>query len=439
MNMGHYPRTADSSERPLARALDISPVTIWGDLAAREPRDRNNLIWMVLAAAGAPLAGSFVSVLMWAAFVWAFPSLAFGHISVKRDRFIFAAAVAAGGYAAIVLAFTIAHSGFIGWRDWLTTLIFFAPLLVASRMKMTKPETTLDVFVLAAGFSTIVALPVAAYQTLWLGLRATAFCGNPGVFAVMSLLFGSIGTLNIVSPSSRRRVLGAAAYLTMTFCVLASGMRTIWIAMPFVTLVILWAARREIAVRSMRRVGVVVLLVIATGLIIFAEPVWQRLAQIDADLGRMEQQQDYSTSTGRRILMLQGGWEAVTEAPLAGHGIIERMPSVRAHLPPAQRKLIPFTHPHNGFLAALIDAGVIGLVAVVILLATPFAIGLAGPRDAGRELRIAIGAILTLTYSFTGAFNILFQHDLMDSAFVLVLILLAAMTPVTVGPARSRL
>ena len=114
------------------------------------------------------------------------------------------------------------------------------------------------------------------------------------------------------------------------------------------------------------------------------------------------------------------------EAPWSGYGIYERMDAVQAQVPAERLHLVMYSHPHNGFLAALLDAGVSGLVALLLLLAAPVVIAAMADRDEAWGTRMAAALILTVGYVASGMTNILFEHDLMDSAFITILSLIAA-------------
>ena len=406
------------------------PSSLFGFLQALEPRDRANRIWLFFSGAGTALFGSLISVVLWWAFVWAIVTPVIRRTVISRDGPLMAIALACGLYAVVKIGATLVHGGLEDMPGMAHTLVFFAPLLVGSRLRYTRPETVIDCFVLSCGFAAILALPVAAYETVWLGERATAFCGNPGVFAAMALLFGSIGALNAASSRTARRWLGVASYLAMVFCVIASGMRTFWLVLPVATLIVGWTIARAMP-RGMFLAGLSAsLLVVATGLMLAYTPVSDRIGAINRDLAQIRETGSYDSSTGRRLMMWQAGWEAFRDAPLAGYGVAGRMDAIRVRVEPDQHNLVAHTHPHNGYLAALLDAGVAGLAALLAVLAIPVVIAIRSARDSAWGLRVAIGSLLTSTYAFSGLPGIIFEHDLMNSAFVVTLTVLGAAIPI---------
>ncbi len=420
-------RNAPSESRmsPLELPLTFDPRKIHAALHRLDAMDRNNLIWAFFIGASAPAFGSLLSVIVWSTFIWAIMSFLAGRLPVRANRNTVAIVVATFAYAAVKILFTFAHSGLDTWQYWQSLLIFFSPMFFLFRLRLSNRAKMLDSFVLGSGFSTLLAVPHAAYETFWLGRRADTFCGNPGVFAVMALVFGSIGVLNVMSSRNDRRWLGILSYFAMVFCVFASGLRTAWVMLPFVSAIILWAVGPTMPKRLFRRGLALSLAAVLLGVSFASAPLIQRVEMFEDDIANIRQSGDYQSSTGLRLLMYQGAWRAIEAAPLAGYGLAGRMNAVRQNLPQEWRR-IPFTHPHNGFLAALLDAGAAGLVVLMVVLAAPVWIAAVAPRDAAWRLRMAIGVSLTASYVITGMTGIIFEHDIMDSAFVITLVILAA-------------
>ncbi|MFZ2102392.1 MAG: O-antigen ligase family protein [Oricola sp.] len=419
-------QSTDSNLAGLRLSLSFDLRRIVSTLRSLDGINRNDRIWGLLVGAGGPLFGSLLSFLVWIPFVWNVISTAMGRYPLRIGRAAMACTVVAGLYGMVELGSAIAHSGLASWRFWPNFILFLSPFFFFRRLRLSDTEALLDVFVLGAGFSVIIAAPVAAYEAFWLSNRAEAFCGNPNIFAVMSAVFGSIGALNMMAPCNRRRWLGVLSFFAMLFCVGLSERRALWLAIPVLTAIIIWAVANAVPKRTFRRgaIAIVAFFILAGAL--GAGQIAQRFGLLSEDLSKIETLGIYDSSTGRRILMLKGGWEAVKEAPIAGYGIVERMNALRAHLPPDTWSLVGYTHPHNGFLAALLDAGVFGLVSLVALLSAPVLIAATAPRDHLWRLRLAVGMILTTCYATSGLFGILFQHDLMDSAFVVTLIIIVA-------------
>jgi len=428
----HSDKDSDLDERPadlhrdaLAFAPDLRPAAVVSALRPMGGLQRNDLVWGVLVGSVAPVFGSLLSVIVWVAFVWNVISTAIGRYPLRLARTAVAVSAVVAAYGAVKLGFTIAHSGLVSWRDWPGFLIFFAPAFYFLRLRLSSGAMLLDAVMLGAGFSMLAAFPFAAYEALWLGRRVELLCGNANVFAVMAALFGSLGALNVLAASTARRWLGVAAFLVMVVCVFVSGRRSMWLALPLLSLVIAWAAAHSVPRRVFRRGLAGILAVALVGLVLASGTLRARIAVIGDDIARMEQSGDYESSTGQRILMLKGGWRAFLDAPLAGYGYRGRMEAVRQALPQEYRRFAGYTHPHNAYLAALLDAGVLGLVVLLAMLTAPVWVAARAPRDNAWRLRLAAGIVVTLCFAVSGATGIMFEHDLMNAAFVVLLIVIA--------------
>jgi len=412
----------------------LVPLESFSKTKGLNPRDRNTLVLIFAVLATAPTLGSWTLTMGLAiAFGWAFLAFLFRRFSLQFDRATNLAAGATGLYALVKVAFTLAHSGWAGAHTLFGFLFFLAPVFLISFARHVERSGILSVAILGCGFSALLASPVAAYQASWMGVRAEAGSGNPGIFAVLALVMGSIGALNITASDPRRFWLGWLSWLAMVFCVFLSGMRGVWIAIPVVTAVILWASAQWLDRATIRRILLAAAASVPIGLGLVGGTIWDRSAQLPADIARIMEEGDYDSSTGRRLLMYDAAWRAIREAPWSGYGIYERMNALKAHVPADQRDLIIYTHPHNGFLAALLDAGVAGLASLFILLAAPVVIAARADRDETWRIRMAAALILTAGYVASGMTNILFEHDLMDSAFIVLLVLIAASVPNTDG------
>lgn len=403
------------------------------------PRDRNTLVFIFAILASAPTLGSrTLTVGLAVAFGWALVAFFFRRYALQLDRATVLAAGATGLYALVKVAFTFAHSGWAGVHTLPGFVLFLAPVFLISFLRHVERSGILNVAIFGCGFAALLASPIAAYQALWIGERAEAGSGNPGIFAVLALIMGSIGAINIAASGPRRFWLGYLSWLAMVFCVILSGMRGSWIAIPVVTVVILWAGAQRLSGVTVRRIFFAATASLAIGLVLTGSVIWDRSAQLSADIAQITVEDDYDSSTGRRLLMYDAAWRAILEAPWSGYGLHERMNAVKAHVPADQRGLVMYSHPHNGFLAALLDAGVTGLVALGLLLAAPVVIAAKAEHDETWRIRMAAALILTVGYVATGMTNILFEHDLMDSAFIVLLVLIAASVPPVDGRRGTR-
>lgn len=388
-------------------------------LRAMPAFERNNLIWLYVCGMAAA-AGSAVSVVIWCSFIWAMWSVAARRFPLDMFAPMKLFAWACAFYATVKILFAVWHSELDGLGAAIGAFVFYAPLFIQYRLRLTSSRQIVDAFVIAAACGTVIAAFIAAYQTLWLNVRAEAFCGNPSVFAVMATLFGGIGGLNLHSPERKRRWLGIASLLAGLLCVIAAGTRSIWLVVPFYALFLALPASAGVRSLLVPRTMLTGLAAVLAIVFIAWKPVEQRVAALARDVAVVETRAGDTTSLGQRLALWDAAWDAILEAPLAGYGLADRMEAVRAKLAERGKPQYHFTHPHNGLMAAMLDAGVLGLLAVLAMLAAPIAAARRGEQAGLQPVLMAIALMLVTVYVASGMFGILFEHDLMDSVFVLV-------------------
>jgi O-antigen ligase len=412
---------------PLDIPLRFAPSSWLANLRAMPPLVRSNVVWIFLAGGAAPAGGSAVTVIMWAAMVWAVYGVLARRYPHRWERPMATVAIACATYAAVKLAFALGHSGLAAIADLPRYAIFFSPILVLHRLKVSEPSLNLDLFILGAAFGTLAAAFVAGFQALWLGIRAEGFCGNPSVFAAMTALFGTIGGLNLHSRRHNRRWLGAASLLAALFCIIVSGTRTFWIAAPILAAICLWRSGGGFRFAPRTQPAQIATAALVAIMALTAPVLEGRFAALQSDIALLEGEGELRTSLGQRLVLWESAWAAIRAAPLAGYGYPGRMQAVIAFSGGNAGIAGRFTHPHNGALAALLDAGISGLAALALILLAPLAVALRAPaRDQNRGIAVRIALMLLAAYFFSGLFGIVFEHDLMDAAFVLSAMMIAS-------------
>src|SRR5690606_13935063 len=140
-------------------------------------------------------------------------------------------------------------------------------------------------------------------------------------------------------------------------------------------------------------------------------------------------QDKYTSSVGERLRLWQAAQEAISQSPIWGYGIQNRMAALTPTLIMDGNLVRGFTHAHNGFLTFALDGGVLALSAVIAVLLVPAYIAWHAPRDASYRVRVFAALIVTSFYALCGMTQIMFKHDIMDSFFVFFSMLIAASIP----------
>ena len=391
--------------------------------------DRNNYISAFLMGALPAVGGSVISVLLYTFFVWAIISLCLGRFSFRMTR---SDRVLAWTFTIFVVV--IIFTALIGEEPsgaplsfvWL--LAFLSPWAIIPRLRASPSVDYLQPYITGAATGAIAACVVGLIQLSLLDLRPEAAAGNPAVFGMMSLMLMGLGGLKIGSSSRIAMLFGAVAIgagFGAVFLSLTRG--ALLVCIPVVMLLVAFAPQ---SVRSLARHPATLLALVAAAVTLY-------LVQDMMDL-RWEQtvqeinlvlQGKHTNNVGERLRLWYAAQEAISQSPIWGYGIQNRMAALTPTLILDGNLVSGFTHAHNGFLTFALDGGVLALSAVIAVLLVPVYIAWNAPRDATYRLRLFAALIVTSSYALCGMTQIMFKHDIMDSFFVFFSMLTAASIP----------
>ncbi len=391
--------------------------------------DRNNYISAFLMGALPAVGGSVISVLLYTFFVWAIISLFLGRFSFRMTR---SDRVLAWTFTIFVVV--IIFTALIGEEPsraplsfvWL--LAFLSPWAIIPRLRASPSVDYLQPYITGAATGAIAACVVGLVQLSLLDLRPEAAAGNPAVFGMMSLMLMGLGGLKIGSSSRIAMLFGAVAIgagFGAVFLSLTRG--ALVVCIPVVMLLVAFAPQ---SVRSIARHPATLLALVAAAVTLYlvrdmVDLRWQQTAlEINLVL-----QDKYTSSVGERLRLWQAAQEAVSQSPIWGYGIQNRMGVLMPTLIMDGNPVRGFTHAHNGFLTFALDGGLLALSAVIAVLLVPVYIAWNAPRDASYRLRLFAALIVTSSYALCGMTQIMFKHDIMDSFFVFFSMLIAASIP----------
>lgn len=391
-----------------------------GMLGARDRFDLNNRIFVFLIAFGAPLLGSFASVGVWMTFVWAIISLTFNRYPRVWSRDELAMGICFAAFGAIHILTTFFNSGFSGYDEMVPALIFFAPLLLVPRFALSDNSRIFDLFVLGAAIGTVLGALVGAFEGIILGDRAEGLLGNPGILAIIGCSTAGIGGLNLRSSSRRRQILGILSLLAILPIVISTQMRALWPSAILILLFFVITAWPS-AVSKQRSLRLFGALAASVAIILVASwpLVEKRIEQTKLNIDEVITAGNFDNSIGQRLLMWDAAVEAISERPLIGYGMSERMDVVR-DVSSRYNPDVPlnYSHAHNAALTALLDAGIFGLLALIVICVAPLALALK-KRDG---LVASYFAVIAIAYGGSGLTGIMFHHDLTDAFYVFAVI-----------------
>jgi O-antigen ligase len=204
------------------------------------------------------------------------------------------------------------------------------------------------------------------------------------IFGDLALLLGVLslaGTGWFVGKNKWMVTLPVLAFVAGMIASALSLSRGGWVAIPFLGIIFLWYSSKKISLKIYVMSFLLVILAVVSLYLLPQSGVQKR---VEVTVMNIEQYSDSNdiddklraTSIGARFEMWKAAWLIFKDAPLIGVGWGDYTKKVRGLI---IQKLINrhigyYYHPHNQFLSALAKGGLLGLIAIIVLLMLPAAI-----------------------------------------------------------------
>lgn len=313
--------------------------------------------------------------------------------------------------AGLLLAVAFGIGG--GSIEGVVGLVYFAPLLLlgpllvllgANERQAVDPAFYATFALLGASGAMVIAL----YDHFALGMvRAGADTANPIHFADITLAAGFFALIGLFSTGRWRLVFLLGPVFALVTVVLSGSRGPL---LGYVALLLLSAASVLVWGGLSRRIGALlaVLAVAAVGAAIVIginEPTGP--LHVFSDLLRMAQTGAASDgSSGERLIMYQSAINAFLASPIFGHGLLNFV-QITATYAPAGTVMPTYEHLHSDIADLAVSGGVVGLLALALLLLTPLVEGWTATSP-NRRAALFGGMVLTLGYVVMGLTNAMF-------------------------------
>lgn len=390
-------------------------------------RQNGNIFFSICCFAFPPILGSAVSFVFIGGGLWSFLEVVTKKIRFNADRPMLALTIAIYLYcAAYILASAVNGSLASDASSLLKLVPFLLFPFSYSVWSITEKTTLARIAMVGSMVACFGALVLAFVQYYRLGMRAEGGAGNAIVFATVTCLAALVCLAGALTEDIRAPrvwlLCGAAAGAV---AVIYSGSRIIWVAMLIACILVLWVNRQRLKVRISMRLLAVASAIAAVAIVLGFHLISGRLMALQNDLSLLETQGRYDTATGFRIALWRIGIDAFKDAPLFGHGLGPTKDLIRQGFQDQFGMKKGFGHFHNGFLTALVQAGILGALA----LASIFVVA---AKNAATVVRISgspverFGATMVLVavtvYLVGGMTGILVGHDILDSVLMIFLV-----------------
>ena len=258
-----------------------------------------------------------------------------------------------------------------------------------------------------------------------LALLRAGFSGNPLILALGGLISGLLCLHGALFYRGRMQVLLTAGMLAALVVLLFTGSRGPLLSFGLV--IVIYAVvmgYRHFGLRWMfvRVAALVVLLGIGMGVVAQTDPYIAH--RYDVLLERLSNPADESVGENGiiiRLALYRTGYQAFLDRPFTGYGRPNVMAAAQENGPQFPENYFSYSHLHNGYLTDLVSSGLFGLLSLLAVLIAPLIVF-------WRTAPIIFGAVLCVVcaYTFYGATNLLFYHDVSTLLFLSLIAVLGA-------------
>lgn len=254
---------------------------------------------------------------------------------------------------------------------------------------------------------------------------------NPMRYGAISLIFVCFALnalLLIRDKAAWLKVLLVAAVLMALIACLLAQVRGSWLALPVLLLaygIYLYKAGHPRFMLGVLLAGVL-LLGVASQTQVVQSRVAQAVSNVNAYLGGNGQ-----TSIGARLDMFKAAGILISQSPIWGHGLNSYSPKaseIREATPGMSREVGMWNNPHNEILQVMVEKGVIGLITLILLFAAPAYMFIKALYDIRVEVKYYAmnGLAILIVYAVAGQSVALFEHDVFNHFFALMILFFAS-------------
>lgn len=264
---------------------------------------------------------------------------------------------------------------------------------------------------------------ICLIQFLFITDRVAGGAGNAAVLGVFTVLFANIALMNACSTDRLERWVAIAGFSTGVACLFLSETRSAWLALPINTFIVVLYLQKNTKI-NYRKIAIPFLISLIVASAVFFPKVSARIHSLEYDVQTLDTKPQDLTSLSIRLAIWRGAVAAIEEQPIFGYGAQNRMAVAERHLPQEIASNVSVTHLHNAFLNVAVDAGLIGVAALVLALSAPILAAAKKEAGAERNASMAIALMLVASYVITGMFGIMFGHDATDAVFITIFLVI---------------
>jgi O-antigen ligase len=310
-------------------------------------------------------------------------------------------------------------------NDVLAVFDFLAlPIIVPAFALMARVAAPSRITIVAslATLGATVALLNGLYEVKVLGIARAAGGTSPVFFSGMAVLLGFFCLLGVLSSASRWRWIFLVGHLFAAGAAMLGGTRGAllgYVASLFIAIIVLFFRQGPLKARSLI-IALAITIIAVCSASLFDTARFGSIATIINEAATGGTVSD--ASTNQRLAIYQGGVGSFLASPIYGHGWWRRFEAAIPYMPEVGRAAMAHdnhAHLHNEILNFGSAAGIIGIIAYLILMAAPLVSAIRSPRTANWPIRITAAVGLVACYMAMGLVDTMFVFEIPKSMYVL--------------------
>ena len=273
---------------------------------------------------------------------------------------------------------------------------------------------SIKVGLIVIGIITIVQF----YSPLGDGMRAGMMNSNIFSDIAVSMLFLSI--VQVFNETPKERVITFIAALAGIIAILIASSRGAWLSFLILSIVYIGLIYKSfLQNNNKRKIFLVLLLSIMFGFIGTQTDTNKRISQAITEIQNWHSGDKSGTSNGLRMQIWNAGLNAAKQSPWVGYGYRNANKVVSEYVTDNKITIASKTHLHNEYLTNLVSAGIIGLLALLILLFKPMVIFYQSLKRQDTFYHAFMGILLCVGYITFGFTHIAFGEEHINAFYIL--------------------
>lgn len=309
------------------------------------------------------------------------------------------------------------------FEDHYDIYLLLAPIVFLVYKNYISTKLLLTIFMTAclfAGLSFLFDITNITRSDLWLldkyksqyprfgaNIHSIQFATIAASFLSITIVFLIIKRKEI---SRTHFIIGCLCVLSAVASVIASGTRGVWIAMPFMVIVIVFLVYQTIFSRILSLVGAIIILLLVSKVPLVNDRIDLAIYQLNEYMGSTNISDPIRESAvGVRMEIWRVAWQVYKENPIlgVGPGVLSMYMKARGYASTGKynKKVVLHRNPHNMYVKALSDRGTIGFIALSLILLLPLSLFFASMKNYTNSTIRALsgsGIVVILIYAISG-------------------------------------